>query len=553
MTPTSHSLQRFHNLVREYRTFVCAASPVVATELGIHDYDDQLGDFSRAAILNKVEQARRFLKELRLLDRSGWPAEAEIDYLWLEANVKIGIREVSRQRELWRNPILYVNLVLYGAYLLLVRDFAPLEERLRHVVARLREVPRVLEDAKANLRNPPRLWVDIAVESAEGGLGLFSQWLPEVASAVPHPALQAEVALAGREGAAALAGFITFLREDLRRRARGRFAVGREVYDRMLREDHFLDLDADDLLRLGQRVFQELKARCEELAAQVAPGLDWREAIRRLGDDHPAAGQLLEAYRQAMQRARDFSLQRGLVTLPGDEHLTVQTTPPSLWGVVPYAAYLPPAPFDDKAEGVFWVTPVSPNVSDGEMEAQLRGHGRAKIPLVALHEAYPGHHLQLVWSKFNTSDVRRQFLSSLLAEGWAFYCEELMEREGFLVSPAELLQRAVASLWRAARVVLDVSLHTREMTPQEAIDVLVGIGLEKVAARAEVQRYTYTPTQPMTYLVGKIEIERLVAKRRQMEGARFDLARFHTDLLRCGTIPPPLIARQIGVDGSSHA
>jgi uncharacterized protein (DUF885 family) len=262
---------------------------------------------------------------------------------------------------------------------------------------------------------------------------------------------------------------------------------------------------------------------------------------------------LVEAYRQVVQKARRFVVEHELVSLPGDERLTVQTTPSNLWGVFPNSTYLQPAPFDKETAGRLWVTPVSPEATDEEMESQLRGHGFARMACLTLHEIYPGHHLQQAWAKTNVSTIRRLFASNLLAAGWAFYGAELMEQEGFLATPAEKLRQAADSLLQAARAVLDVSLHTREMTPQEAIDVLVGMGLDKPSARAEVQARTFSPTQGMTSLIGKQQIQKLVAKRRQQEGPAFNLARCHTKLLRCGAIPPALSARQMGVDITNNA
>lgn len=207
--------------------------------------------------------------------------------------------------------------------------------------------------------------------------------------------------------------------------------------------------------------------------------------------------------------------------------------------------YLPPAPLEDKQVGSFFVTPVDPDADPEARERQLQGHSSYQIPVVSLHEGYPGHHLQLVWANTHPSLVRKQVWSTLFVEGWAFYCEELMEREGFLEDPRNRLARLDAELWRAARIIADVSLHTRGMTEEEGVALLVEAGRDEPGAKAEVRRYTMSPTQPMSYLIGKLEIMELADRYRADKGADFDLAEFHEALLRCGSVPPALAAWQL--------
>jgi uncharacterized protein (DUF885 family) len=248
-----------------------------------------------------------------------------------------------------------------------------------------------------------------------------------------------------------------------------------------------------------------------------------------------------------MARARQFVLDHDLVTIPEGEELKIVDTPMFLRNQIPYAAYMPPGLLEEVQQGVFVVTPVDPNDPPEKQEEKLRGHGNDDLPITALHEAYPGHHLQLVVANLNKSLPRLfgGFLSSLFIEGWAFYCEEMMEQQGFIDKPIQRLGRLQAQLWRAARIILDASLHTGKMSHEEAVEFMVEkANLEPSDAEVEVNRYTQTPTQPMSYLMGKYEIMQVVDEYR----VRFpdhSLKQMHDALLSGGSLPPRLLRRHL--------
>jgi uncharacterized protein (DUF885 family) len=224
-------------------------------------------------------------------------------------------------------------------------------------------------------------------------------------------------------------------------------------------------------------------------------------------------------------------------------------TPAYARPILPYAAYMPPGILEKKQDGLFWVTPVEPGTPLDVAEQKLRGHNFAKLPITALHEGYPGHHLQLVWSNRQKTIPRRMgsFLSTLFVEGWAFYCEELMEELGYICTPVQRLGRLSDQLWRAARIIIDSSLHTRGMKVQEAVDFLVEkCRLEPANALAEVRRYTGSPTQPQSYLMGKLAIMEIVKQYRAVNPG-LTMKQMHDAILGCGSLPPKLMRRVLGV------
>jgi uncharacterized protein (DUF885 family) len=213
----------------------------------------------------------------------------------------------------------------------------------------------------------------------------------------------------------------------------------------------------------------------------------------------------------------------------------------------PYAMYQSPAPFDSDTTGQFYVTPIDLRRSKDEQARQLSGHCSPMLPLIALHETYPGHHLQLCHANRAATRLRRITHSDVFCEGWALYCEELMWEQGYFVTdPLTRLFQLRNARWRACRVVIDAGLHAGRMTPEQAVQLLVEEALlDRVSAHLEVRRYAMTPAQPMSYLIGELALQELRDETRRRLAPRFDLYTFHTALLASGTIPPALVREEL--------
>ncbi len=539
--------------VARFVDWYLAANPVAATEAGMHRYDHRLAATDEASLAAVAATYRHYLADLARYQPDG-DVDWEIDWRLMQGLARAGMRTYETQDLPHRSPDFYGGEALFGPYTLLLKEFAPLEERLGHLAGRLAEVPRVLRDAEHNLGVCPARWVDIAIESATGGLSLFQHVIPALAAAVApgDPVLAARIEATNTKAVAAVERYIRFLQETLRPRAGGSFALGKSAWNAMVRDEHMLDLDADAIAAIGEALIRETQ---EALAAEAAalcaregrPPEPWQDLLAAVRAQHPTADGLIPAYQAAMEASRAFVVEHDLVTLPPDEHLHIAETPPFVRPVYPFAGYLMPGPFESKQIGIFWVTPVPPGLPAADAEALLRGHPRAKIPITSVHEGYPGHHVQLTWGN-RAPTLARQIghsLANLFIEGWAFYCEEMMDAEGFLTDPRGRLMRLADQLWRACRIVIDVGLHCRDMSFEDAVAMLVNVArLEPGDARAEVQRYTQSPTQPMSYLIGKREILRLAgAYRARVEagGEPFRLKAFHDALLACGSLPPRLL------------
>jgi len=536
------SLSQFETLVEDYLAAFYRANPVLATQMGLHDYDYDLGDQSAEAKEAQTAQDRETLRRLEGLDPQAWPVTEQIDYQLLTTRLRLSLRQQEELRPWQRVPGDYASLATLGCYLLLLREFAPLRERLASLLERLRQVPQVLERGRANVTDPVRVFTEIALEELPGHRVIFDQVIPAAAAAEPD--LAGPIQEAAQAASAALEAYGQHL-QALLPTAAAEFAVGREYYDHLVREEHGLPYDADQLQELGEDWLAMTNERMVQTVRETAPGKGVDEVVEEIKRDHPAPEDLLATYEREMNRTRQFVLDHHLVDLPERESLEVIETPPPLRVLIPYAAYLPPAPFEDEQRGLFLVTPIPPEAEEETRRRLLAGHARAPMQVVTLHEGYPGHHLQLT-TAHRLAPPRRNHLANnnLFIEGWAFYCEELMEQLGYLSDPRTKLMRLNAQRWRAARVILDTGLHTRGMRMEEAVRLLVeGAGLEEPAAWAEVKRYTLTPTQPTCYLVGKLEILKL-RDEYERRHADYTLAQFHRDLLKWGSLPPALVARQ---------
>jgi len=523
-------------------------NPVAATQLGDHRWDDRLADMSAAAIESDYRELRGALEEMQAMDSSGFGLDARIDQQLLVQILKQFVRQYEKLKGHLRNPGGYLDEAAGGVFLLLIKEFAPLADRLRSALGRVREVPRVLEDGKRNTvpTEVPRVWAETTLEQAEQLPGLFLGLLPYMAGEAA-PELVPELMEAGQAASEAVQAYAEWVKSEVLPQAAGDFATGRELFDEMLREDHMVDYDADRLLETGWQQFHATRAQMEAVAAEIDPSKPVKELLEAAKADHPTAEGLLDAYRGQMAAIRQYVIDQGIASIPPGETLQIIETPAYLRPIIPYAAYMQPGILEEKQEGIFIVTPVDPGAPPEEQEQKLRGHYWAKLPITALHEAYPGHHLQLVWANRQETIPRRMgsFLATLFIEGWAFYCEELLEKMGYISQPIQRLGRLSDQLWRAGRIILDVSLHTRGMGVDEAVQFLVQeCSLEPTNALAEVRRYTQSPTQPQSYLMGKLAILELVADYRRAH-PEASLRQVHDALLGSGSLPPRLMRQRL--------
>ncbi|NOZ86276.1 MAG: DUF885 domain-containing protein [Deltaproteobacteria bacterium] len=539
---------QFEQIVREYWNFRLAQDPVRATELGVHLYDGVLSDRSQSKVGQYVKKEKRFLQKFKKINYKDLTDDNRIDRELALGNLYFRIKIEERHPSFRTSPTSYVEEITRGIYPLITRNFGPPEVRAQNLSKRLAATPVYLAKAKKNLKNPPKEFTQAAYLSVQGTLDFLKDAVPAFAKDVP-PKARVKLNVALREASDALVDYRKFLKDDLLQRSKGRFALGKELFDILLRKVHHVHLSADDIRKLGEK---ELKVAKKNLAA-VAKELDktkssskkaksktpdWEALFKKYSRRVPKAERLLDVYKREVDRARKFVVTKKLFDLPAEENLQVVYTPEFARPTVPYATYLPPAPFESDQKGYFWVTSAPQSCSPAEWKQRMAFHATLQIPGVVVHETYPGRHLQTIKAGRVGRPLRYLMADSVFVEGWALYCEQLMLESNFFKDPASKLFIYRAELFRACRAIIDVGLHTGKMGFDEAVDFLASEAkLNPEDAEAEVRRYCTSPTEPLSYLIGKKMIMDLRKDYKAKKQRKFSLLDFHERVLACGPIP----------------
>jgi uncharacterized protein (DUF885 family) len=520
-----------------------ALDPTAATIAGLHDHDAALADLSEAGFAARDAFADRWLRTFEALDPAALAPAERTDRALILGQLR-GERALRPFERFRRQPSLYSDTITRGAYYALIRSEGDVETRFAALAERLAQAPAALERAIAQLdpdRVPP-VYVVIAGESATAGATFVRAVLPSLAP--PGSKAKAALAGAGKRAGDALDAYAGWLRDDLMRRARGSFAVGRDAFDALLRDRELLAHDATSLTAWGAELYAET-AGALAAAARALGDDDWRASVARLRATHPPADELVAAYRTEMERSREAARAAGLATFPAGESLVVEAMPDFARPTLPYAAYVQPGPFERSREGRFWVTLPLDSEPEPVRAERLAGHPRKGIAVIACHEGYPGHHLQLSIAADHPSLARKALRSNVFIEGWGLYVEELMTDLGFLDDPETRLLRLKDLLWRAARVRVDVGLATGELSFEQAVRFMMdGPQLERPQAVGECRRYTLEPLQPSSYALGRAAILDLRDRARTKGWGMRD---FHDALLGCAAVPPPLAAAELGL------
>jgi uncharacterized protein (DUF885 family) len=531
------------DLCRSYVDLKYHFDPAAASAAGVVAQDGRLGNFD-------ARSTREYLAALRSLAGAVEELEPEelseeIDRSALLGEMRTTIFRFEFERPHIRNPAFWLSHLLQGLYSLLARHEPDLASRAPAVMARLEAAPGFVQAARESIDEPPPVFVESTLSMLGGGGQLVAEMVAVFAGAAPDLANQLETA--GQATLQALVAFGAALRDEIEPAADPHaFAIGEEQFSRRLHHEHALMAGPPELWRYGLHLQEEITEEIVAVAGRLDPR-PWRELLDQLRNDTPPADQLLGAYRTEIDRANTWVLEHDLVTMP-EAPLEVVPTPAFLAPLVPFAAYEPPPLYLADRTGRFYVTAPDPMLPPEAFAQQRRGHCTHGIPSMVAHEAYPGHHLQLALSQELGSEVRRHIWSPVMVEGWALYSEQLMCETGYYASDQARLFQLVNLLWRAVRVVLDVGLHTRGMSPAEAVDYMVEhLPIERTSAEAEVRRYCAWPTYQLCYAVGRRELLRLRDAYREREGHSYRARRFHDEVMGYGGLPVSLASWGMGL------
>jgi uncharacterized protein (DUF885 family) len=512
-------------------------SPRWASLLGRDGFDHQLDDLSAAAFDRRAADDHEWLDRFRAFDPDRLAPEEIVDRALVAA--RLGERIALADWQGWRrSPEEYLETGVTELFLLRMH---PEDELTDAAVDRLGAIEGVLDEAASNL--DPTLASTLIVERGIAQCDACVTFArTEVSALAESPASRARLEEAGSGAARAYERFAAFLRE-LAPRCTGTFVLGEERYNAVLQQGELLDLEVRALRRRGETELETLTAELEEAALVLDGSHPWRETLRRLQMDRaPSIEQMRADYETCCLEARQFLVDHGLVSLPPDEHCHVVPAPAALRAILAVASYLSPPMFKPSRDGFFFV-PYPVDESDREeVDGLLESNAPYSVPTTAVHETYPGHHWHLMTMK-GSRPIRRLFTSTYFVEGWALYAEAMMREAGFF-TPAQEVGHLEARLLRAARIVVDTSLHLGEMEAEEAVSFMHERALLPLpTARSEVARYCAWPTQASAYLTGALAIEQA---RDEWVAAGGTLIAFHDALARSGALPVPLAVSSIG-------
>lgn len=543
--------QTFTQLSQEILETLQSFYPVKATEMGIHSYDHRLTDYSSKSVKAMIDKLNDFEKKLYKYRNANLSEHDKINYKLIKANVDIALLDLKQIAWYKKSPRLYVEEVINGLYFLMLSQHAPLSEKIYSVISRMKAVPEYLAIARKNIKNPPPIYIESARLMLESTMQFYQEVASELMKEFPDKADEIlKVSTLARE---AMNDFLQFLSKVTPGEEKS-FAIGKNNYDYKLTNEYFLDFDSDSLLKIGEALLEDARAAYEEYELYV-------ESDHQNGKDSvfvPASfnrQDLLDYYNWEPEQVKIFLKVNDFITIPDDiAPLEVMETPPFLRSMINGIAYQPAGPFDKVQKALFYVRPIPDNLDSKQLAARYRYVHRRGFRSSVVHEAYPGHHLQMQLAGRNEDPVRKWQTNYMMIEGWALHCEEMMYHFGLYgqENPAQWLSVLGGIKFRAARVIADVKLHTGQFTYEECVNWMIDVLGEtsesgKEYIRNEVRNYTHEPTYRMSYLMGKREIQNLRQAMMEQKGDNFTEREFNDALLAEGSIPTSLMWEILGL------
>lgn len=541
-------------------------NPTQGTAAGFHQYDNQLENYSRASINQQIAILKKFKAEFTSRFSAGHPGLNPGDEAWVDLNLVLGdinsrLLDLENIRPWEKNPDTYSGSITNSIFVIMARTFAPPEQRLKSVIAREKQIPAVFQAAQQNLKNPPPIYVDIALEQIPGIISFFEKDVPEAFKDVKDQAVLSEFHSVNQKVMDSLKQYQEWIQKDLKPQAHGDFRIGADNFSKKLLYNEDVDIPLPRLLEIGMANLRHNQAEFKAVAAKIDPNKTPHQILEELEKDHPAPDKLLQTFRDTLGGLRDYLEQHHIVGMPSQVLPIVQETPPFSRALT-FASMDTPGPYEKVAKEAFFnVTLPEPNWTPQQVEEHMAGFNRGTVISTAVHEVYPGHYTQFLWLPSAPSKVRKLLGCSSNAEGWAHYSEQMMLDEGYGRTPGTDLDHDTAflklrlgqlqdALLRNARFIVGIQMHTGKMTMEQGIDFFMKEGYQtRVNGTRETKRGTSDPTY-LYYTLGKLEILKLREDYKKKMGDKYSLEEFHNDFLKQGFPPIKLIRRVMMGDDS---
>ena len=547
----------YESVAEEYIKTYLAAHPLQGTALGLHEYDGKITDYSRLALDAELSRLRRFDDRLAKFDPTKLSARQSIDLRILQAAVKRDLFEMQEMSIFERNPMVYARAADVNVYI--KRNFAPLEDRVRSLVAIESQIPNILIAARTNLNEKlPKPFVELAIQIARGSADFLKKDLVAAVGSVKDEQLRAAFQEANRKAANALNDYAAWLEREKLPKASLDFALGEEKFGRFLTQTELVDLPPQKILEIGLAQLKAEQDAFAEAAKKIDPNKSPIEVFKQIQSEHPTPDKLIPDVAKDLDKIRKYVLSHHLVNIPSDVRAKVKETPQYL-RATSFASMDTPGPFEKRAtEAYYYVTPTEHDWPEKQKQEWLTAFNYYTSDVVSIHEAYPGHYVQFLHLNASpASKVEKIFGSYAFIEGWAHYCEKMILDEGFgsptSSPPSEedvkraakyRMAQADEALLRLCRLCVSIKMHTQNMSLDEATKFCQdNCYYEEKPARQEAMRGTFDPGY-LNYTLGKLQILKLRDDYKTQEGDDFSIQKFHNELLNHG-MPPIRLLREI--------
>ena len=521
-------------------------NPSAGTSAGFHQFDTKLEDFSQGSIQQRIGTLRQYEREVQNFPASRLTPEQSADRELVLGTIRSGLLDLESIRAWEKDPDHYSSTATNAIFVIMSRSFASQDERLKSVIARERLMPALFAAARVNLKNPPHIYTEIALEQLPGIVSFFQKDVPLAFTGVKDRALLDQFHQTNASVIRELQAYETFLKNDLLARSKGDFRLGADTYRKKLLYDEMVDIPLDKLLEIGYANLRQNQQAFRDTAKKIDPAKTPQQILEQAEKDHPAADKVLEAFRNSLGGLRDYINQHHIVTIPSPVLPIVEETPPFMRALTT-ASMDTPGPYEKVAKEAFFnVTLPEKSWTPEHVEEHLEGFNRGTIASTSIHETYPGHYVQFLWVQSAPSKVRKLLGANSNAEGWAHYCEQMMIDEGYGGSDLKLrLGQIQDALLRNARYIVGIQMHTGKMTFDQGVDFFVKEGMQTHStALVETKRGTSDPTY-LYYTLGKLEILKLREDYRKMRGPSFNLQEFHDSFMKQGFPPIKIVRRSM--------
>ncbi|WP_158750947.1 DUF885 domain-containing protein [Acidobacterium sp. S8] len=538
-----------------------AYNPTFGTSAGLHQYDSKLEDYSHATVDAQIMTLHDFEQKFENLPAFQMDQSTQADRQMLLDDIRSKLLTLQVIKPWEKNPDNYSSGITNSAFVLMERKFAPADDRLRSLIAREKQMPAVFTAAQQNLKNPPHIYTEIALEQLPGIISFFENDVPEAFKDAKDPATKAEFKKTNAAVIAALQSYESWLKQDLLARSNGDFRLGAETFSKKLEYDEMVDTPLPKLLETAYADMHKNQAEFARVAKEVDASKTPQEVLAELATIHPAPDQLLQSFRNTFDELISFINTKHIITIPSDVRPVLEETPPFMRATT-QASMDSPGPFETHSKTAYFnVTLPEKDWTPEHIAEHMAAFNVGTVISTSVHEAYPGHYVQFLWAN-NTplSKVRKMIYTNTNVEGWAHYCEQMMldegfgqpgtgakdEREAHLIRLGQLQD----ALLRDARFIVGIKMHTGEMTFDQAVGFFVKEGYQsRSVGTVETKRGTSDPTY-LYYTLGKLQIMKLRADMEKKEGSSFSLQRFHDEFMRQGGAPIKIVRQAMLGDNS---